>query len=100
MLGELGSFVHLVVAVPKEHAASFLSDRLRVLSNQAGFEGWTFPVGIREPQVRMKIERYLQFDRRERMQSEHGVGWVRLYPRAVGSFSDVCVEVERFSRNV
>eukprot|EP00941_MAST-03F_sp_MAST-3F-sp1_P002387 g2387.t1 len=98
LYGKLGSFVHLVLSIPKNYAASFLSDRIATLCQNAGFENkWVFPVGVSDPNIRLRLERYLRFDRIERLESEHGVGWVRMYPTNVGSFWDVCKEVAKFA---
>eukprot|EP00940_MAST-03C_sp_MAST-3C-sp2_P002793 g2793.t1 len=97
LIGRYHFFLHLVISVPKDAAATFLSSTLDRICRQAGFaDGWQFPMGIRRPFVRMKIERYLHFDRQERLGSEFSVGCVRLYSTSVGSYEDVCAQVTRF----
>lgn len=97
LVGRYNYFLHLIISIPKESAASFLASTLDRICRQSGFaDGWQFPIGIRHPSVRMKIERYLRFNRHDRLGTEFSVGYVRLYARNVGSFADVCTQVRKF----
>ena len=101
LIGKFHFFVYLVMSIPKESASKFLSIELDRITKLAGFKhGWVFPVGIRNPPVKLKIERYLGFDRRERLRSEYSVGCVRLYSRTVGTFKEVCNRVSSFVKTV
>jgi len=101
LIGKYHFFVYLVMSIPKEYASQFLSVQLDRITKLAGFKyGWEFPVGIRNPPVKLKIERYLGFDRGERLRSEYSVGCVRLYSRSVGTFKEVCDRVSTFVKYV
>lgn len=71
--------------------------------------------GCDAPQIMVKIERcacapvlpacpltlppppsFRKFDRAARLETEPGVGWLRLYSRRVASFGDVCSEAQAF----
>ncbi len=97
--GNWGSFIHLVVEIPDNNtsnAIDFLDQGLKEIMIKAGFNNWSFPIGCEDPQIILKIERYLKFNRNERLVSEPGLGWFRIYPSQAGTFDDICKEVVTF----
>jgi hypothetical protein len=98
-VGHYGRFLHLVVSLPDTPEAPIsrtLSADLASVFEAAGFPGWAFPQGCTSPDVGFKIERFLQFNRRERLATDPGIGWVRLYPRRAGSIEGVLAQVRGF----
>lgn len=96
LYGEFGSYIHLVMKL-QDGATQFVLVRFKEIMLATGFESWSFPVGCDSPRIVLKVERYLDFDRKQRLLSDHGVGWVRLYPLSVGSYEDVCDAVGEFA---
>jgi hypothetical protein len=83
-VGHYGRFIHLVISLPDTQDSPIvrtLSTDLAQVFETAGLAGWSFPTGLHSPDISFKIERFLEFNRRERLATDPGVGWVRLYPR-------------------
>ena len=103
LYGEFGSYIHLVMKLESDEAdkqndaIQFVLVRFKEIVLATGFDSWEFPTGCESPCIVLKVERYLDFDRKQRLQSDHGVGWVRLYPLSVGSYEDVCGAVAQFA---
>jgi len=96
-LGLFKHSLHFVVSLPSaDLLTEFLTTTLEKLLKQAGLPEWSFPEGCSQPDVNFTIERFLNFDRKERLLSEAGVGWVRLYPTGVGSFTGVVDSVDSY----
>ena len=72
-----------------------MQDLAEVLEG-AGLPGWAFPQGCAAPEISFKIERYVAFNRRERLATDPGIAWLRLYPSRVGSFDDVVGQARAF----
>jgi len=111
--GQFGASVHLVLQVPVPEPAAgegagadtgsstnplcvFLASTLKTLFLKAGFPDWSFPGGCSEPDIRIVTERYLHFDRKERVHSESGSGWVRLFPSGVASFDQLDCQIKAY----
>lgn len=99
--GRLGTSLHLVMAVPDTRShpiGRFLNVELSQLLAAAGLPGWAFPDGCGHPspEVGFSIERQVAFDRQARLESDPGIGWVRLYPRRAGSVEDIVAQVSVF----
>lgn len=97
IVSSFGVSLHTLIELPSDSpATSFLSAGLAEIMTNAGFGQWEFPLGCTDPEIKLKIERHRGFDRSERFVTEPGLGWVRLFPRGVGTFEDVRDDVEAF----
>lgn len=61
---------------------------------KSGFLSWQLAAGAQE--ISVTLQRHLHWNRAEKMALDSGSGWIRVYPRAVATFSDVLTEVQTF----
>ena len=94
--GHWSGSLHVVVEIPEGSVETVLREHLGSIMGLAGFDGWSFSEGCSAPDIQVRVERSATFDRTLRLKTEAGVGWVRLYPKAVASFDQVCESVDAY----
>lgn len=98
-----GQAIHFVMAVPDAPdagapiARALGPDFASVLAG-AGINGWSFPAGCAAPEISLKVERFQDFDRHERLAADGGAlaPCVRLFPARVATLDGVAAAARSF----
>lgn len=98
-----GHAIHFVMAVPDAPdadapiARALGPDFASVLAG-AGIAGWSFPAGCAAPEISLKVERFQDFDRHERLAADGGAlsPCVRLFPARVATLEGVAAAARTF----
>lgn len=103
--GSWGHYMHVVIrlgnggaagaaagagaaAAPSPAAVDFLDAGFARVFARAGLGRWTIPTGCADPAIPLKITRVADFGAPDRLFAE-GIGLVRIFPRAAGSFASI-----------
>ena len=87
--------MHLIVHIPETmDTETFLRQGFAQCVQNAGFMNWQLAAGTQE--ISVTLQRHLNWNRVEKMSHDSGVGWIRVYPCSVATYTDVLTEVETF----